>query len=350
MTSLHNLIEPAALVQQFEEHPPVGFSPIPLAGGTPAFSTAFDLLTTLHPSVRRRIDAIPWLASARVLRPLTLFVGTTVSEYVPLPAATTAEKLVDEVTLSGAPYAFIIVKDLPEEGLLVGDDAFAFSREVEESCRQRGFFSIAGQALAYVPIDFASVEELLAGMSHARRKNIRRKLRSRASLNIEEVPIGADVFHDSGFVSELYELYRNVYAQAEVHFDLLTREFFAAVLVDKSIAGHVVLYRTAKGLIGFNLCVFGSRMYIDKYVGFRYPQAHEHDLYTVSWFYNLERALALGCRYYVAGWTDPEIKRRLGARFTWTRHAVFARNAVVRSAGRILRHLFESDARWHKRS
>ena len=88
-------------------------------------------------------------------------------------------------------------------------------------------------------------------------------------------------------------------------------------------------------------------MLIDKYVGFAYPEARHHDLYTISWFQNLAYALEQGFRYYVAGWTDPEIKRHLGARFTFTMHAVYVRNPVVRTVLRPLKPLFESDRRWY---
>ncbi|TAJ16501.1 MAG: GNAT family N-acetyltransferase, partial [Rugosibacter sp.] len=59
-------------------------------------------------------------------------------------------------------------------------------------------------------------------------------------------------------------------------------------------------------------------------------------------------ALEQGLRYYVAGWTDPEIKRHLGASFTFTCHAVYIRNALLRQAMRPFKRLFESDRRWHE--
>ena len=347
-TALHNLIEPDGLLRHFEEHLPTGFSRVHLATGGPAFAASFDLLTTLDDKLRRRLRCIPFLGTSRLLRPQTLFAGSTVSEYTLLPQSATADAFVDDLMAAGARYPFVIVKDLPDDALLVGDDAFAFSKGVAEACDRRGFFLVAGQALAYVPIDFAGIDDFLSPMSHARRKSVRRKLRSRGRLSIDVVPIGADLFGDATVLADVYALYRNVYAQSELHFDQLTSDFFASVLRDASIDGHVVMYRSGTILIGFNLCVFGPGMYIDKYIGFRYPEAHAHDLYTVSWFFNLEQALRRGCRFYVAGWTDPEIKRQLGARFTWTRHAVFIRNPLVRRAGRILKPLFESDERWKR--
>jgi predicted N-acyltransferase len=139
----------------------------------------------------------------------------------------------------------------------------------------------------------------------------------------------------------------NVYEQSTVHFDCLSAEFFAAVLGDASCGGVLFLYRHAGALIGFNLCFEHDNMLVDKYVGFRYPQARDFNLYFVSWFRNLEYARARGLQWYVAGWTDPQVKQQLGARFTWTRHAVYVRNPLLRAVLRSQRRRFEADREWH---
>ena len=86
-------------------------------------------------------------------------------------------------------------------------------------------------------------------------------------------------------------------------------------------------------------------MFIDKYIGLRYPLARELNLYFVSWVVNLELALQHGCATYVAGWTDPQVKAALGAKFTFTRHLVWVKNPVLRRILHPLRHFFESDSR-----
>jgi predicted N-acyltransferase len=204
---------------------------------------------------------------------------------------------------------------------------------------------LEGQSLAYVPIDFNSVDEFLARRSHARRKNLRRKLKSIPQLTIETIAAGDVRFLDEILLAELYALYLNVYHQSEIHFDLLTASFFRAVLQDAGANGVLFAYRLNGGLIGYNLCFRENGMLLDKYVGFAYPQARENNLYAVSWFHNLEYALANGLRCYVAGWTDPEVKRELGATFTRTRHAVYVRNPVLRGLLTPVRRLFETGYR-----
>lgn len=349
LAKLHNLLEPSSLVGHFLDNPPEGFGAVSLDGGAPSFTMRFNLLTTLEPAVRKPVEALTigrW--GRRLLSPMTRFIGTTVSEYALFPASLTPEEFLAVVSRLTRDYALVIVKDIPTEAILAGDAALDYSRDFADACRRGGFVLVKGQALAYVPIDFASTDEFLSRLSHARRKNIRRKLRSATSLQVDEIPTGDARFDDDEFVTTLYRLYENVFAQSDIHFDLLTLPFFRAILRDAAVDGIVFVYRAAGVLIGYNLCISRKEMLIDKYVGFLYPDAHEHDLYTVSWFHNLDYAREHRLRYYVAGWTDPEVKKNLGARFTFTMHAVHVRNPIVRMFLRILKPLFEADRRWQE--
>jgi len=337
--ALVNLLEPLDLVCAFQSHPPEGFVPLDFAA--PAFATRFDLSTTLEPALRRRLSWIP------APKPMTAFIGTTISEYALFPAEVVPEELVRSLMARfAAKYSFIIIKDMPAEPLLVGGDAFAYTQALIAACRAAGFELMDGQALAYVPIDFDSIDAYLGRLSHARRKNLRRKLRGGAAMEIETIPTGDARFSNDAFVAAVYALYLQVYAQSEIHFDLLSQAFFRAVLRSPEMNGTMFCYRVGGAMIGWNLCFEQNEMLIDKYIGFDYPAARAHDLYTVSWFRNLQHALDRGLRAYVAGWTDPEIKRQLGARFTATLHAVRARNPLLRGALRATKRWFEPDRRW----
>ncbi len=341
---LHNLLEPARLIRHFGLTPPEGFSCLGME--PPVFRARFDLLTTLEPRVRKRIDALPlarlWRRSLRVA---STFVGTTVSEYALLPDAAPTAVLSSLLAATGD--LLVIVKDLPVEAVLVGDAALAQANRYADACSAAGFVLVDGQALAYVPIDFASIDEFLSRFSHSRRKTLRRKLRSRREVEVEAIDTGDVRFEDEAFVSSIYALYRNVYDQSEIHFDLLTEPFFRAVLRDPECGGTLFCYRAAGRMIGWNLCFANDGMFIDKYVGFEYPAAREYDLYAVSWFHNLEFARAHGHRVYVAGWTDPDVKRQLGARFTPTLHAVRIRNPLLRFMLKCSKRWFEPDRRWY---
>jgi predicted N-acyltransferase len=341
-------LEPDALLAQFMAHPPIGFAVEISPQGMPCFVAPFDLLTTADDALRQRVTALPlyrWWG--RALRWRTRFAGTTVSEYAPLPRAVSPLALAQGLKAAYARECrLLIVKDIAQDSPLLSDADNAQASAFASACEAEGYVLLEGQALAWVPIDFASGDDYLSRLSSSRRKNIRRKLRSRADLEIETVRTGDPRFDDDATLREFYTLFDNVYAQSEIHFDRLSEDFFRALLRDPQTDGVVFVYRHAGRMIGWNLCYEEGGKLIDKYIGFAYPQAREHNLYFVSWMHNLDYARQRGLTHYVAGWTDPQVKSFLGARMTFTRHAVYARNPLLRALLRRLGGHFESDRQW----
>ncbi|SEW17882.1 GNAT family N-acetyltransferase [Luteibacter sp. 329MFSha] len=340
-----NQLEPDGLLGHFERHPPQGFTPVRAADSAPLFVAPFDLLTTADDDLRRRVDASPfrgWLRRSLTLR--TCFAGTTVSEYALFDARHDPAAVPRAwAHAQGRRQPLFIVKDIALDSPLTSPAERAWTARFVDAARDAGYVMVEGQALAYVPIDFASIDEYLARLSSSRRKNLRRKLRSRDGLQVDEVPTGP-AFADDAVVDAFYALFENVHAQSDIHFDKPTREFFAAVLRDAG--GLVFTYRVNGELIGWNLCYEHAGKLLDKYVGFAYPAARDADLYFVSWFVNLEYALRRGLSHYVAGWTDPAVKASLGARFHLTRHAVYVRNPLLRVVLRRFAHRFEAESAW----
>ncbi|RAN82990.1 GNAT family N-acetyltransferase [Bacillus sp. SRB_336] len=341
-------LEPDALLTHFMAQPPIGFTVQLSPQGMPTFAAPFDLLTTADDALRRRIAGLPLYRHwGRRLRWPTRFAGTTVSEYAPLPADVAPAALARGLKAAyGSECRLLIVKDIAQDSPLLDDADNAHARAFAAACEHEGFVLLEGQALAWVPIDFGSCDEYLARLSAGRRKNIRRKLRSRGDLEIEAVRTGDVRFESAATRAEFHALFDNVYAQSAIHFDRLSAAFFRDVLQDADSGGIVFVYRHAGQMIGWNLCYEHGGKLLDKYVGFAYPQAREHNLYFVSWMHNLDYACKHGLSHYVAGWTDPEVKSFLGARMTFTRHAVYARNPLLRALLRRLGGYFESDRRW----
>jgi predicted N-acyltransferase len=341
-------LEPDALLAAFMREPPDGFAVDQSPQGMPAFVAPFDLLTSADDALRRRVATLPLYRHwRRLLRWRTRFAGTTVSEYAPLPSRVPPARLAHELkTAFGRQCRLLVVKDIAQDSPLLDAADNAYARAFASACEAEGFVLLEGQALAWVPIDFASQDDYLARLSPARRKNIRRKLRSRADLEIEAIPTGDARFGDAATLTAFHALFDNVYAQSDIHFDRPSAGFFRRILQDAGSAGVVFVYRHQGRMIGWNLCYEYGNKLVDKYVGFAYPQAREHNLYFVSWMHNLDYARARGLSHYVAGWTDPEVKAFLGARMTFTRHAVYARHPLLRALLRRLGNPFESDRRW----
>ena len=340
-----NLVERPAFAELFLRCPPLDIPASLDRVGLPVFHTNFDLLTTLEDKSLARLKALPLFAKwSRLLRFPTCFAGMTVTEYAPLPANITPEALIAAVLAEHAlAQALTIIKDLPQNSPLLSPAENAYADALVAAGKAKGFISVEGQALAYVDIDFADIDEYLGRLSGARRKDLRRKLKKRGQLNVEHLPIGHKRFFDQAFLAELYAMYLEVYEQSEIHFDLLSPEFFAALLQSRDIPGVVILYEQAGTLAGYNLCMSNRDLLIDKFIGFKYPLARELNLYFISWLLNLEYALKHGFAKYITGWTDPEVKASLGAAFSFTRHLVWVKNPLLRRILYPLRHLFESD-------
>ena len=352
MPLLLNQLEPTEVLTLFRRHPPRGFEwqqhSDGAVAGTPAFVAPFDLLTTADEALKRRTRALPgWARWSRWLQVRTAFIGTTVSEYALFTPGTDASAAPARWKAAfGRRHKLLIVKDIPQRSPLLSAEENAFADALAAACERHGYLLVEGQALAYVPITFDSIDAYLAGLSISRRKNLKRKLRSRADLTIERIATGAACFDDKAVIDRYYALYRAVFAQSEIHFDELTRDYFAGALRAAGSGGIVFEYRRAADglLIGWNLCFeFGGKL-VDKTIGFAYPEAREANLYFVSWMVNLEYAIERGLTHYIAGWTDPEVKAQLGARFTMTRHAVYVRNPLLRALARRFVGHFESDA------
>lgn len=348
-----NLVEPGALVRHFQAHPPQGFKP--LQGlAAPAFEAPFDLLTTADEDFKARLRSLPLYRHwSRWLRIRTGFVGTTVTEYAPLPGSScTPQAFAREVrSMLGHRFALAIIKDIPQQSPLLSEAENAYAQALEQACADQGFLLLEGQALAYVPIDFPSIDAYLGRLSSSRRQNLRRKLRSQAEVEVQILPTGSAQF-DEARLAAYYQLYEHVYAQSALHFDRLTPAFFSALLRDAASGGVVFEYRrrSSGALLGWNLCYQHQGRLVDKYIGLAYPEARELNLYFLSWIENLAYALSQGLSHYVAGWTDPEVKRSLGAKFTFTRHAVYVRQPVLRAIARRLAGRFESDRQWREQA
>ncbi|ENX35562.1 hypothetical protein F889_01231 [Acinetobacter colistiniresistens] len=345
-----NQLEPQAVVDAFLQHPPLSFQVHSPQHFLPYFYTDFDLLTTLDTDVHKKVKALPgYKLWGKLLHLKTCFIGTTVTEYSPLPNQLSVEPITSFLKNNDQKIKLGIIKDLPLSSPLLSEAENTYSHHFIQDAEQRGFLSVEGQALAYVPIDFSSREDYLSRLSRSRRKNLKRKLKSLNDLTVEQLSTGDIQFNDNEFRAQLYQLYLAVYHQSEIHFDLLSAEFFDQILQDQHSGGKVFLYWADTQLVGYNLCYEYQGNLLDKYIGLNYPLATDYNLYFISWFVNLDYALKHDLKFYIAGWTDPEVKAQLGARFTFTRHLVWVHSPILRFILKKLRPIFEADHHWHSK-
>lgn len=344
-----NRVEPQCLVDAFLRHPPQTFKAATLDTSLYTFYTKFNLLTTLDTPLRKKIQSLLGYRYWQTLVEYqTQFIGTTVTEYTPLPSHHSAQDTLNTILQHTNKQALTIIKDLPIHSPLVSEADNLFNQTFIDLAQKQGFLAIEGQALAYVKIDFNDQDDFLSRFSKSRRKNFKRKLKHLDELDVNIRHTGDHYFNDQATLKQLYSLYLSVYEQSDIHFDLLSPEFFKAILQDSSQQGRVFLYWKNGVLIGYNICYVHNNSLVDKYIGLNYPLALDYNLYFVSWFVNLNYAKNHALDFYVAGWTDPEVKSQLGAQFTFTQHLVWVKSPLLRFILSKFRHLFESDAHWHQ--
>lgn len=339
-------LEPDSLIQLFSHYPPEQFKVSATETGLPTFSMQFNLLTTMEVETQNKLKRkLLYKVWSKWLNIQTEFVGTTVSEYALLNNSHLPAELVQSILSHyNRSYPLLIVKDVPVDSPFLTDSQNKDAKNLAEAFKHKHFIEVEGQALAYVPIDFDSMEDYFKRFSHSRRKNYRRKLRTKEKLSMQEISSGDPQFFDEAVLNHYYELYLKVFEQSEIHFDKLSFDFFKALLQQNEPTCKIITYSHQDQLIGYNICYFIQNRLVDKYIGLDYPKAKELNLYFVSWFYNLELAKRLNADVYIAGWTDPEIKAQLGASFTFTKHYVFIRNGILKRILFRFKSLFESDS------
>ncbi len=176
-----------------------------------------------------------------------------------------------------------------------------------EKLNQLGYSAVKNMPVAVNTIDFDTLEDYYASLSYATRKDLRRKLRKSAQIDIREyqgVPPNID---------EIYALYLQTYEKSDLKFEKLTPTFFEFVGGLMPENTRFVLYYSGQQLIAFNMLLHNTHTLMDKYIGMHQPLAAEHNIYFLSWMHNMEMCLRDGFTQFQSGQASYEVKKRLGA-------------------------------------
>lgn len=186
---------------------------------------------------------------------------------------------------------------------------------------QSGFAEVASLPVAVLDLP-PSEEAWLRQLSSSTRKDIKRKLKGSAHVEIERVQ-GLT----PELASELTTLYEQTRSQSAFDYDeleTLPEDYFYQVSQALGPQAQFMLYRIDGELAAFNLLFVEKNRVIDKFLGMRYPLARQHDLYAVSWVANLRYAIEIGASQLQTGQTAYAAKLRYGSRlepsFIYFRH------------------------------
>ena len=163
-------------------------------------------------------------------------------------------------------------------------------------------------------LDFASFDDYLARhLSHAMRKNLRRKFRA---LD-DAPPLRMSVTRDLGDeVDAALALYEQVRARSPLQFERLTKSFLQQLSARMPERVRYFLWHQEGRLVAFSLCLVHDGAIHDEYLGLDYRVALDLHLYFVTFRDILTWALAQGLTAYHSTPLNYEPKRHLGFALT----------------------------------
>ncbi|OYW27826.1 MAG: hypothetical protein B7Z44_10790 [Caulobacter sp. 12-67-6] len=308
-----------------------------LVGAAPAFITDYRLETTFEGGGRKVAERIRRLAPG-VMTPRLACLGSPCTETATLGFATdllAADRL---AVLKALICAF--EQDASRAGCsLTGVKDADFAQIDLWSCAmaRAGYSAVPGQAIADLSIDFTDLETYLARLSSGVRRDMRRKLRSRGKVRIE---LRADLGKD---LPRAMALYYQTLARADAQLETLTPAFFKAVADRLPGRAAFALYYVEDDLLAFNLLLEDGEVLLDKFFCMEAERGRAHNLYFLSWFFNLEHCLARGLKRYQSGQANLGDKLRLGSRLTPAATYFKHRNGLLNGALRMLAPLVMGD-------
>jgi len=272
----------------------------------------------------------------------TLFIGSPFGEHgiLGIDQEEGLQEAVDGLVSNLIKYSrenkasLIIFKDFPEEKLIILSQLL-----------KKGFFKLNSFPTCVNEVKFNSFEEYLKSLGSSTRKSLRRKLKdahSRAKITIQTVDSNDEK------LEEIYNLYLSTHNSGGTKFEKLTKYFFVNILKNMQGRAKIFLYYVDGKLGAFNLCFIFDDLFIDKFIGFNYDVSRRHNLYYLSYCYNIEWCIKNSISYYQTGQTDYQAKVRLGGRlrplYVYLKHNNKLNNILLKALSKILKpDNFDSD-------
>lgn len=276
----------------------------------PMFFTDQDLTAGLPHQVTAPVHRIrQW--SPRFLVSKMLMVGCAAGEGhlgydEPQAAHWVARALHEalEIYAKRQKVSLVVLKDFPSE-----------YRGVLASFSNNGYSRVPSMPAAALELNYDSFEHYASTtLSHATRKNLRRKFRKSNAL---AEPIQMEIHHDiTPMVDEIYPLYLQVYARAELKFEKLSKEYFCEVGRTMPERAHFFVWKHQGRIIAFSFCMLHDGVLNDCYLGLDYAVALKLHLYFVTFRDVMQWCTQNGihCYYSAPLGYDPKLHLRFELR------------------------------------
>lgn len=157
-----------------------------------------------------------------------------------------------------------------------------------------------------LPITFNSVEDYLARLSSAARKDLRRKMRASPEVRVTR---SRDI---SPYLDRICRLYLATVERVPTALGVHNRLFFENIC-ERVPGAEYTLYFVKDELVAFNLLVARKEMLVDKYFCMDHAVGRKHNLYFLSWLENIRYCVEQKIPLYHAGQGAQKTKEHLGA-------------------------------------
>jgi hypothetical protein len=269
------------------------------------FETRFDLSAFVEGWIKRLLKAAGRLIPS-IFHPRVLGVGLLVGEWSEIGI----DPHLDADTLEAAcKMAFAALQRLGTELKSDMVALYNFNRYGKlpgEAVKK--FNRVQCQFCARLPINFTSLEEFLARLSRAARKDLRRKMRASREVRV----IRSRTI--SPFLDKIYTLYLETAARGSMTFGAHNRLFFEKIC-ERIPGAEYTLYFVQEELAAFNLLVVKQEAIMDKYFCMDHELGRKYNLYVLSWLENIRTCVERKIPLYYAGQGAEKTKAHLGATF-----------------------------------
>lgn len=271
----------------------------------PLFETRFDLSTFVEGWIKKSVRVAGRLIPS-VFQPRILSVGLLVGEWSEIGI----DPQIDADTLDAAcKMSFSALQALAAERKsdIVGLYNFNHYGKLPAEVFKK-FNRVQCQSSARLPINFDSMEDFLARLSKAARKDLRRKMRASQEVKV----IRSRTI--SPFLDRIYKLYLETVARSPVALGAHNRLFFEQIC-ERVPGAEYTLYFVQEELAAFNLLVINQEAMVDKYFCMDHELGRKYNLYMLSWLENVRYCVERKIPLYYTGQGAEKTKAHLGATF-----------------------------------
>jgi Acetyltransferase (GNAT) domain len=219
-------------------------------------------------------------------------------------------------------------------GMVVLKEFPAHDRKALECFGRHNFVRVPSLPMTSLDIRYASFEDYMKqALSHAMRKDLRRKFRVAARTPPIEMSVLTDI---SAIVDEVYPLYLQVYDRSNLHFEKLTPEYLCELgrrMPDKT---RFFVWHQGGRFVAMSICMVDGETIHDEYIGLDYSLALDLHLYYLTFRDIVTWAISNGYKEYhsTALSYDPKLhlKCRLEPLDLYVRHTSRAIQVALRIA------------------